>query len=168
MAEVAAQLDCEQALFDSSGVLEVIIFNIEKAHYAIPISQVRYIEQDNRDTTRVESAEGSLEVIQYQNQTVPVCEFSSLVSAEPDYLRNKALVEQFLQFQQDHLDWFSALELSLRDGGDFNKEKDPNQCEFGRWYNRFRVDIIQLDASTNTRQHPALLNIHINSTQVVQ
>lgn len=139
MTEAALALSSGVDLFDGAGNLEVITFSIDKAQYAIPISQVRYIEQDNRKTTRVDSANGVLEVVQYQGETVPICEFSEMVNVESEYKQNVALVELLKARELDHVTWMNALEVALRDGAEFSKAKDPHQCEFGQWYDRFEA-----------------------------
>ena len=137
MAEAVLALDSGVDLFDSAGNLEVITFSIDNAQYAIPISQVRYIEQDNRKTTRVDSSNGVLEIVQYQGETVPICEFSEMVNVESEYKRNVVLVDLLKEREIDHISWMNALETSIRDGAEFSQSKDPHQCAFGKWYDKF-------------------------------
>lgn len=139
MTEAALALEPNLGLFDNTGNLEVITFSIDKAQYAIPISQVRYIEQDNRKTTRVDSATGVLEVVQYQGETVPICEFSEMVNVESEYKQNVVLAELLKARELEHIGWMDALEMSLRNGVDFAKLKDPHLCDFGQWYDTFEA-----------------------------
>lgn len=141
MAEAAAtSLGFGMDLFDSAGKLEVITFTVDRAKYAIPISQVRYIEQDNRKTTRVDSANGVLEVVQYQGETVPICEFSEMVNVESEYKKNVALIDLLKAKEQDHRGWMRSLEASIRTGAAFTKDRDPHQCDFGQWYEQFEAN----------------------------
>ncbi len=140
MTEAALALEPSVDLFDKAGNLEVITFSIDKAQYAIPISQVRYIEQDNRKTTRVDSANGVVEVVQYQGETVPICEFSEMVNVESEYKQNVVLAELLKARELDHIGWMDALEVSLRNGVEFTKAKDPHICAFGGWYDTFEAN----------------------------
>lgn len=46
--------------------------------------------------------------------------------------------------KQDHIDWLAELKASVREGREFTKATDPHKCAFGKWYDTFRTDDLEL------------------------
>lgn len=125
-------------LFQDTDYLEVITFYVGATQYATPVSEVRYIEQDKRKTTRIEvNAKLGAEVTTYQGKPVPIYDFAELMGCEAEYLKNLKLLSILKDREKDHVLWVDALEASLKTGVDFTKARDPSQCEFGKWYANF-------------------------------
>ncbi len=129
------------SLFANHDYLEVITFYVAATQYATPVSEVRYIEQDKRKTTRIEvNTKLGAEVTTYQGKPVPIYDFAELMGCEADYIKNTRLLQILKDREKDHIQWMDALEQSLRNDTEFNKDQDPNVCEFGRWYSTFKAD----------------------------
>lgn len=126
-------------LFAHSTSLEVITFMSGDTTYAIPVDQVRYIEQDKRKTTKINSDQGGREVTSYQNKPVPIYDFSSLTGQQSEYQENTALIEILHQRQKDHEDWIADLEQSLRSSSEFTRPRSAHQCAFGQWYDNYKA-----------------------------
>ena len=130
-----------ESLFNGNDYIEVITFFVASTQYATPVSEVRYIEQDKRKTTRIEVNEKlGAEVTTYQGKPVPIYDLASLMGCEAEYTKNLELLQILKDREKEHVDWLDALESAIRTNSDFNKAKDPNQCEFGRWYTNFKAD----------------------------
>lgn len=133
-----AAKELANALFESVDYLEVITFYVGDTQYATPVSEVRYIEQDKRKTTRIEvNAKLGAEVTTYQGKPVPIYDFAQLMGCEAEYLKNIELLQILNNREKDHVAWMADLEHSLMTDEPFNKARDPNQCEFGKWYKTF-------------------------------
>ncbi|NVK38912.1 MAG: CZB domain-containing protein [Gammaproteobacteria bacterium] len=129
------------SLFSEHDYLEVITFYVASTQYATPVSEVRYIEQDKRKTTRIEvNTKLGAEVTTYQGKPVPIYDFAELMGCEADYVKNTRLLQILKDREKDHIQWMDALELSLRTDTEFVKARDPNACEFGKWYSTFKAD----------------------------
>ena len=129
------------SVFDQSDTLEVITFYVGQTQYATPVSEVRYIEQDKRKTTRIEVNEKvGAEVTSYQGRPVPIYDLANLMGCQAEYTANIALLKILKDQEKEHQDWMDALESSLRSGDTFGHVKDANQCGFGRWYSGFQAD----------------------------
>lgn len=138
--ETAEQL--MSPLFDEThDYLEVITFYVGATQYATPVSEVRYIEQDKRETTRIEvNTKLGAEVTSYQGKPVPIYDYAELMGCEAEYLKNTKLLHILKEREKDHVQWMSALEASLKTDTDFTKDRDPSQCEFGKWYQTFQAE----------------------------
>lgn len=129
------------SLFNGNDYIEVITFFVASTQYATPVSEVRYIEQDKRKTTRIEvNAKLGAEVTTYQGKPVPIYDLAALMGCEAEYTRNLQLLDILNEREKDHIDWLDALESSIRTGSEFKKARDPNQCEFGKWYAGFKAE----------------------------
>ncbi|MGR6873904.1 CZB domain-containing protein [Pseudomonas sp. HK3] len=129
------------SLFEQHDYLEVITFYVGDTQYATPVSEVRYIEQDKRKTTRIEiNAKLGAEVTTYQGKPVPIYDFAQLMGCEAEYLKNLELLQILSSREKDHINWMADLENSLETDEPFNKARDPNQCEFGKWYKTFQPE----------------------------
>lgn len=121
--------------------LAVITFSTNDAAFAIPLEQVLYIEKDVKRNIRVnELKEFNHEVITYQNDTVQLYDFNRLVGSSNHQEIMESLIAKLNEMEQDHIEWLNALEESLIKNAPFTRQIDPNQCDFGRWYNTFETD----------------------------
>lgn len=136
--ETATEEIQPSSLFGTADHIEVITFYVDATQYATPVSEVRYIEQDKRKTTRIEVNEKlGAEVTTYQGKPVPIFDLANLMGCEAEYTNNLALLQILNDKEKQHQDWMNALESSIKTGSVFNGARDPKQCEFGKWYADF-------------------------------
>ena len=129
------------SLFDSNTTLEVITFYVGKTQYATPVSEVRYIEQDKRNTPRIEvDQKVGAEVTSYQGKPVPIYDLANLMGCEAEYDANLEILQILKDREKEHLSWMDSLETCLKDGSDFSLAKDPNLCGFGKWMLEFEAE----------------------------
>ena len=139
--EAATESQPLTSVFDQGDTLEVITFYVGQTQYATPVSEVRYIEQDKRKTTRIEVNEKiGAEVTSYQGKPVPIYDLANLMGCQAEYTANMSLLKILKDQEKEHQDWLSALEACLRSGESFNHPRDPNLCEFGQWYSNFESE----------------------------
>ncbi len=129
------------SLFNNSATLEVITFYVGKTQYATPVSEVRYIEQDKRKTTRIEiDKKVGAEVTSYQGKPVPIYDLANLMGCEAEYIANLETLQILNAREKDHVNWMDSLKSCLINGGDFSLAKDPGQCAFGKWYANYSAE----------------------------
>lgn len=129
------------SLFEQRDYLEVITFYVAATQYATPVSEVRYIEQDKRKTTRIEvNAKLGAEVTTYQGKPVPIYDFAELMGCEAEYKSNLQLLEMLKERIKEHTEWFDTLEANVKSGADISVNKNSTQCEFSRWHKDYKAD----------------------------
>lgn len=139
--EAAANLSVQPGLFTHGDNIEVITFYISATQYATPVSEVRYIEQDKRKTTRIEvNAKLGAEVTSYQGKPVAIYDLANLMGCEAEYISNLLLLKTLKDREQDHVNWLNALESSIKTNSPFTLSRDPHQCAFGQWYASFKAE----------------------------
>ena len=50
------------------------------------------------------------------------------------------LISMLNKREEDHKNWLTELESSIRDKRGFGLETDPHKCAFGQWYDHFKTD----------------------------
>jgi len=138
--ETATEEIQPSSLFGAADHIEVITFYVDATQYATPVSEVRYIEQDKRKTTRIEVNEKlGAEVTTYQGKPVPIFDLANLMGCEAEYTTNLGLLQILDEKQKQHQDWMDNLESALKTDSAFTGARDPMQCEFGKWYSEFQA-----------------------------
>lgn len=118
--------------------ISVITFTTQDASFAIPLEQIKYIEKDVKRNINVGKLDRfNHEVITFQDNAVPLFDFSLLTGSCSQREENKALIALLDDREKDHLDWVDALEKAITNNTPFTKETDHNKCAFGVWYNQF-------------------------------
>lgn len=139
--ETAEQELSHHSIFGPDDQVEVITFYVDATQYATPVSEVRYIEQDKRKTTRIEvNAQLGAEVTTYQGKPVPIYDLANLMGCEAEYTTNLGLLQVLDDGEKEQIDWLGSLESSLRTDSPFTGVRDPMQSEFGKWYSDFKAE----------------------------
>ncbi|MFD2232048.1 CZB domain-containing protein [Alkalimarinus sediminis] len=121
--------------------ISVITFSTREATFAIPLEQVKYIEKDVKRNINVGKLDRfNHEVITYQNNAVPLFDFSILTGSRSQFEENKELIAMLNDREKDHRDWMDALDSAIKNSTPFTKTTDPNKCAFGVWYNQFTTN----------------------------
>ncbi|MCG8312602.1 MAG: CZB domain-containing protein [Pseudomonadales bacterium] len=131
-------VEIPNGIFSDTGVVDALTFKMNDTHYAVPISQVRYIEQITTHTRRIDTTSGPREVTDYQGNPVIVVDFANFTHSQSQHRENFELIKTLKQREQDHIDWLDALEDSVQNGTAFTKATDPHLCAFGKWYDTFK------------------------------
>ncbi len=143
--EAATESSKADLLLGQNDNFEVITFYVGPTQYATPVSEVRYIEQDKRKTTRIEvNAKVGAEVTSYQGKTVPIYDLANLMGCEAEYTSNLNLLRILEEQEKEHVEWMDTLESCLRRGDDFMLAREASQCGFGKWYSGFQSEDEQL------------------------
>ncbi len=126
-----------ESLFKDDQI-SVITFSTREATFAIPLEQVKYIEKDVKRNIKVGKLDRfNHEVITYQNNAVPLFDFSILTGSRSQFEENKELISMLNDREKDHRDWMDSLDYAIKNNTLFNKATDHNECAFGVWYNQF-------------------------------
>ena len=136
--------------------MEYLSFSHGGHHYAVPLEHVRYIAASTAvKTTRV--AYGNNEerdTIDYEGHSCMVFNLAEILGDSPELRQTRELIELLDARQQDHENWVSTLEQSLRSDGRFSLSRNHRDCAFGRWFNDFRSNDPELQAILDRFDQP--------------
>jgi len=120
--------------------LNAFTFWVGDSLFAINLENVLSVEQDN-SAIQPDPFEGrgSLGIVKHHGIPVRVFDFAEFLGISSCSEQKEALISTLLTREQDHIDWLNALEHSIKTDEPFTKARDPHQCGFGQWYDRFET-----------------------------
>lgn len=139
-----------------TGSITVMTLYIEDSLYAIPIENVVSLSKETDHIQELPiKAPGLLGVSHYQNKVVPVIDIAQRIGVKSGTNGKQDLIATLSAREQDHIDWLDSLERSINTGEKFDKARDPHQCEFGKWLDKFepRNESLQEIMSQFTEPH---------------
>ncbi len=120
------------------GSITVMTFYIEDSLYAIPIENVVSLSKEIGNLQELPiKAPGLLGLSHFQDSIVPVVDIAKRIGVKAGTEAKSELIQTLTAREQDHIDWLDALEDSIHTGDSFVKARDPHQCAFGKWYDKF-------------------------------
>ncbi len=106
--------------------------------FAVNVENTLSIAQDLDELQPAPSSlSGALGIIRHQGKPVVICDFSIMLGIPGGLAHKEQLIEDLHSHEQDHVAWVDALETSLISDEPFTKARDPHQCTFGKWYDKF-------------------------------
>lgn len=129
---------------------EYMTFKSGRSLYAVPIENVLTINSvPDEIHCRSFSKNGVMGVVEYMNAPVVVFDFAQATNMKSSIQEKYELTEILAQHEQDQVDWFDALERSIKEGVAFTKEKNSNESMLGIWYDTFETgdeDLLEIKA----------------------
>lgn len=112
--------------------LEVLLIRLGPRSFGVPLAHVRYVAPMPHDFTCCGTDAAEHFVFEGSPLAyVPLWDRLGQKSAYAEYVEMQAMLPQR---RQDHLDWMTALENSIRTGTPFAKARNPHECAFGKWF----------------------------------
>ncbi|MFQ5645038.1 MAG: CZB domain-containing protein, partial [Thiogranum sp.] len=120
--------------------LNAFSFWVGDSLFAINLEQVLSVEQDS-SAIQPDPFEGrgALGIVKHRGVPVRVFDFAEFLGVSSCSDQKEELIKTLSAREQDHIDWLNALECSIKTNEAFAKARDPHQCAFGKWYDRFHT-----------------------------
>lgn len=112
--------------------MEILLIRIGGRRFGVPLAHVRYVAP--MPSAFVSCGEGREDYFVFEGEPLTYVSLWDLLRLQSEYAEYEEMQAMLPQRRQDHLDWMSALEDSLRNGTTFAKARNPRECAFGRWY----------------------------------
>jgi hypothetical protein len=112
--------------------IEVLLIKLGTRIFGVPLGDVRYVAPMPADF-RYGGADGESHFV-FEGTPLAYVSLWDQLSVQSAYGEYVELQTMLPQRRQDHLDWMSALETSIRTGAEFSKARNPHDCAFGKWY----------------------------------
>jgi chemotaxis signal transduction protein len=117
-----------------------ILFELNGQSFAILAEHIRemtVLEAVHRSPIAPAHVRGTMLLRGHCISTVDLRVLLGMRSYREDH---RTLVADFAQRKQDHINWLTELESSVRENRPFKLTLDPHRCAFGRWYDQYRPD----------------------------
>jgi len=112
--------------------MEVLLIKVGGRRFGVPLEHVRYVAPMSTDF--VSRGSGVEDYFVFEGEPLTYVSLWDLLGIASEYAEYEEMHGMLPQRRQDHLDWMSALEDSLRNGTAFAKARNPRECAFGKWY----------------------------------
>lgn len=126
----------------TAAPIEALMVRVGQRDFALPLEDVDYIVPLPPEFAH--SGERAERFLAFQGAPLDFVSSWDLSGEVTCYSEFAELATMLPQRRQDHIDWMSALEDSLRNGYAFAKARNPHECAFGKWYYSYRPTDRQL------------------------
>ncbi|OUR70904.1 hypothetical protein A9Q78_11190 [Methylophaga sp. 41_12_T18] len=124
----------------SDQARQIFTFFVEDMMFGLDVENVLMLGQDVNEIQRLPIEEqGFCGVTKFQGAVVPVMDFAHRIGIASGLDVKSKLIELLTVRENDHIEWFNALEASLKNDVAFTKETNAKECEFGKWYSSFET-----------------------------
>lgn len=113
---------------------ELILFSIDKNHFAIDLDKIKRIVQAESTTPVAGNAAQIEGVFTFENSVINVLSFREMIGL-PDHAKH--LQELFPKLKNAHDAWYESLKDSIQNGTEFTKPINHYECELGKWISSF-------------------------------
>jgi len=119
---------------------QIFTFFIEDMMFGLDVENVLMLGQDINEIQRLPVEErGFCGVTKYQGTIVPVLDFAHRLGIPSGTDIKSELITTLIDREKDHIEWMNALEVSIKTGVAFVKALNPDECAFGKWYNKYET-----------------------------
>ncbi|MBF0448547.1 MAG: chemotaxis protein CheW [Magnetococcales bacterium] len=126
--------------------VDYLIFSVNQNHYGVHHDKVISV-MDLSKVTNVPHLPPEIRgVIPFRGDNIPLFDLRVSFGAIPRQTETKQLIENMALRKQDHINWLNKLSQEVSDGLPISVQTDPHLCAFGKWYDRFEPDNINLKA----------------------
>jgi hypothetical protein len=119
-----------------ASAFEALIVHVGHRGFALPLADVEHIVPLSPDF--VHCGDQAERYLAFQGSPLNFVSSWNLVGEDTCYHEFAELAAMLPQRRQEHIDWMSALEDSIRSGYPFSKARSPHECAFGIWYYSYR------------------------------
>lgn len=117
---------------------QIFTFFVEDMMFGLDVENVLMLGQEVNEIQRLPLEErGFCGVAKFQGASVPVLDYAHRLGIPSGMDIKTELLNILSERENDHIEWINALEDSLNNHVAFTKATNPDECEFGKWYNKF-------------------------------
>lgn len=143
-----------------------LLFSVGKRLFAVEALQTREMVKLPETVPVPEQAPWVRGIMSLREKTYRVIDFRKRIGMKGSREEISDLAEELDKREAEHKQWLKALEESLANGSEFTGEEDPHQCGFGRWYDHYKSDNVNVTIELKKFEAPHQL-IHETAHQVL-
>lgn len=144
-----------------------LVFIIKDDKYAFSIKNIKEIITKPTVYHAPNLPDYYLGMTKLRNEIVPIISLRKRLNYELIEQENKKLIEMLKLREQDHINWLTELESSIKENREFRLQRDPRLCNFGLWYYSYKSDSFTLYSHLKKFEEPHN-QIHALADQVLE
>jgi len=123
-----------------------MIVRLKGQSFALPTQEVRELVMKPQITMVPDAPEYVRGVMNLRGRVVTVVDLRKRLGMTPASEEAESFCALMAQRRQDHVNWLTELEASVRERREFKLATDPHKCAFGRWYDAYKPDNVWIGA----------------------
>lgn len=116
-----------------------VLVEIDTVVYAISCEAVLSLSQVPQITPLPKTPKEVRGVIDFRTRQIQLLDTRVLLNLKPVAEEIQDFYDLIDQRHKDHMNWFEALERTVREGLEFTLTTDPHKCAFGKWYDHYKI-----------------------------
>ncbi|MBF0295361.1 MAG: chemotaxis protein CheW [Magnetococcales bacterium] len=125
---------------------EFLVFTANHNRYGVPHLNVVAV-MDVPEYTCVPCMPAEMRgVIPFQERSIPLFDLRICFGEPPRAQETDELKQTMALRKQDHINWLDKLKDEVFNGRPITVQTNPHLCAFGKWYDRFHTDNLNLSA----------------------
>lgn len=131
-----------------------IVVRLQEQLFAVPSATVREMlaMPEMRSVPRVPSHIRGL--MNLRGRVMPLVDLRLRLCIDSSASEGDVLIETIRAREEEHRNWASELETSIRERREFKLTTDPHKCAFGCWYDTYKTSNIALAAVLRKFEDP--------------
>ena len=125
---------------------EYLVFTVNQGQYGVPHFNVVSVMDMPACTIVPHMPPDVRGVIAFRDGNVPLFDLRIFFGAKARIAETEELVETMGLRKQDHINWLNKLKDEVFGDKPITVQTDPHKCAFGKWYDQFKSDNVNLDA----------------------
>lgn len=130
-------LSAKSTTVSAADELQILLIKLGTHSFGVPLTHVSYVAQIPSDFSSRGNEVGHHFV--FEGNPLAYVSLWDTLGQESGYAEYEEMQAMLPQRRQDHLDWMSALEESIRTGAPFSKARNAHDCAFGKWFYSYRA-----------------------------
>ena len=143
-----------------------LIVRLKGQSFALPTQEVRELVTKPQITVVPDTPEYVSGVMNIRGRMVPVIDLRRRLGMTPASEESESFCALMDQRRQDHVNWLTELEASVRERREFKLATDPHRCAFGRWYDNYKPENVWIGALLRRFAEPHQ-RIHSTASEVL-
>jgi purine-binding chemotaxis protein CheW len=123
---------------------QFVVFKLGDGLYGLDLVYVKEMSQLGRINRIPETPDYVLGTMLLRDRLAPMFDLRLRLGLPSLKAETDELIDVLHQREADHDRWLEALEAAAKNGAEFTLPRDPHQCKFGKWYDRFHTDDLVL------------------------
>lgn len=135
-----SQTDETEKEFDK----QYLILLISGQKYGFPIKYISEIVPMPKVTPIPDMKEYDRGIITLRDHSIPLRDLRRLLGLPSLDEEDQDMIQMLKAREQDHVNWVNELIASVEEERQFALTTDPHQCAFGKWYDKYHTDDLNL------------------------
>lgn len=148
---------------------EFLVFTANQSRYGVPHLNVVAVMDVPEHTSVPYMPPQMRGVIPFQGHSIPLFDLRLCFGEQPRLKETEELVNTMSLRKLDHINWLNKLKDEVLGNKPITVQTDPHKCAFGKWYDTFHTDNMNLHAYMKrfNEPHQQIHQVAVDATALI-